>query len=337
MRRENHRINETGRILIICNNREETILLLFPAIRQIRDRNKSSKFDILCPPGTEMILKETGWFEKIIVHHRILFFKMCKNLWKEKYKLVISFQPSLLPYLTRSQRKLIFFPRKLFSDRFFTHESVNYMKLIEPYFGKWQDKELCFPITDNDRQKAKSFLLSNGITSSNTLVAIHPGNPGMPDRWNSANYAKVCDTIIEEYNARIFLFGELNDPMINEIISISKYSDKILNMSKINNPREIVSLIERTNLAITRDGVFLYLACAAKIPVVSIFGAGNPYRYGPLGTKYINVHTDMECFPCNRKRKCRKNYQCINTIRYENVIESARLILDECKQLFLFE
>lgn len=337
MRRENFRTDEPEKILIICGNNKDTILLLFPAIQQIREHCKNAKFDILCSVDSEKILKETGWFEKIIIHQKFLFFKICKNLRKEKYKMVISFQLSLFPYIVRARKKLIFLTRRLLSDRFFTHESVNFMNLIEPYFGKWKEKKLYFPVTENDREKTRAFFNSHNITGSTTLVVIYSGNTEMPDRWDPINYSKVCDALIEEYNAKILLFGEQNDPYTEKIISNSQKRDKILKMSEMNNPREIISLLEKTNLAITRDGLFLHLACTAKVPIISIFGAGNPYRYGPLGTKYINLHANMNCFPCNKRKKCRRQYKCIETISYESVIEAARLILDENKQLFLFE
>ncbi|MCM8764434.1 MAG: glycosyltransferase family 9 protein [Candidatus Omnitrophica bacterium] len=337
MRIEDRRTGESNRILIIGGNNPEADLLLMPAIKQVREQNKDAKFDILSCPDSKEILKEIGWFDTIIVHRKFLFMRTCRMLRKERYKLVVCFRPSIFPYLVRTNRRLVFLKRKLFADRFFTHESVNFIRMIEPFFGKPREKEFFFPITESDRQKVRSFLNSNGIPGSTTLVAIHPGSPDMADKWSAASYLEVCNTLTEEYNAMIFLFGESSDPVKNEIITSAKQKDRILNMSEIKNPREIVAFLEKTNLAITRNGLFLYLACSARIPVISIFGAGNPYRYGPLGKKYLNIHADMDCFPCDKKRKCNKNYQCIKAISSERVIEAARLILDENKQLFLFE
>ncbi|MCX7705781.1 MAG: glycosyltransferase family 9 protein [bacterium] len=334
---ENCRTAEFERVLIICGSDVETIVFLFPAIRHIREHYKNSKLDILCSPEAEKIVKETGWFDKVIGYQKPLFFKILRELRKEKYSSTLCFQLSLFIYLVGSRNRFFFLTRRLFSDRFFTHESINFMRLIEPHFGKWKEKQLYYPITEGDRQKARSILHMHNISSSATLIAIHPGNPEMPDRWDPLNYSKVCDTLIEEYDARILLFGESNDKFIKKIISASKHSDRILDMSTRTSPREIVSILEKTSLAITRNGLFLYLVCAAKTPVISIFGAGNPYRYGPLGTKYINVHTDMDCFPCNKKKKCPKSYKCMETIDHESVIDAARLMLNEGKQLFLFE
>jgi len=337
MRRENRRIIEQNKILIISGNDAETILLLMPAIRRIREQNRDSRFDIVVQPKTVEILKETGWFDRIIVNNKILFIKNIRALRNEKYKLTVCFQPSLLPYFVGAKKKLTFLTSKLFSDRFFTHESVNYMRLIEPHFGRSRENELYFPISENDREKTKQFLKNNNIPASSTIVAIHTGNPDIADKWDSNNYSKLCDILVEEYNAKIFLFGEPGDQTIHEIKNKVKHKNDIIDATCIKNSRDITAFLTESNLAVTRNGMFLYLACAAKVPTISIFGAGNPYRYGPLGTKYINIHSDMDCFPCNKRIRCRKNYMCIKTISCEKVIEAARLILDEDKQLFLFE
>ncbi|MCM8821289.1 MAG: glycosyltransferase family 9 protein [Candidatus Omnitrophica bacterium] len=337
MRTENQRADESNRVLIIGGNDPETDLLLMPAIKQIREQNKDARFDVLCGPASKEIIKEIGWFDKIIVHHNFLSMRTCRTLRNEKYKLVVCFRPSIFPYIVRTNRRLVFLTKKLFTDRFFTHESVNFIKMIEPFFGKPSENEFYFPITESDRQHVRNFLKSVDIPGSTILVAINPGNPDLPDKWSVANYLEVCNTLIEEYNAMILLFGESGDPVVKEVIASVKQKSKVLDMSGVKNPREIVAFLEKANLAITRDGLFLYLACSARTPVVSIFGAGNPYRYGPLGKKYIIIHADMDCFPCNKKRKCNKNYQCIKTIEPEKVIDAARLMLDESKQLFLFE
>lgn len=335
---ENHGINESKRVLIIGGKNPETALLLMPAIKQIREQNKGFAFDILCGHASEEILKETGWFDKIITFDNFLqFSRIWRILRKEKYSMVICFQTSIFPYIIKAKKKMVFLLRSLFAERFFTHESVNYLKLIEPFFGKPQEKGLYYPVKEFHRQKVKNFLNLHNIPTSATLVAIHPGNTNIADKWSSKNYSIICDTLIEEYNARIFLFGNPNDPSIKEIINFTQHKNEMLNMTEITNPCEVIAFIEKSNLAITQDSIFLYLACSVKTPVISIFGAGNPYRYGPLGTKYITIHTDMNCFPCDRKRKCRRNYQCIKIINAEKVIDAARLMLDESKQLFLFE
>ena len=226
--------------------------------------------------------------------------------------------------------------RTVFADRFFTHESVNVLKTIEPIFGKPKEIGLYFPVNETDKDRVKEFCKTNNITASSPLVAIHTGDINSP-RWEEEKYSLVCDSIIEEYNAKILLFGIPKDPFIKKIISSTKSPDNIFDMSGVSNLKTIAAFLSRANLAITRDGIFLYLACAMKTPVVSIFGPGNPYRYGPIGVRYVIIHSNMDCFPCNKNRRCSKNHICINTINPQQVIEASRLILDEGNQLFLFE
>ncbi|HOK79246.1 MAG TPA: glycosyltransferase family 9 protein [bacterium] len=337
MRKENHKSGESVRVLIIDGTSIESCLLLTPVIKQIKDHDNVAKIDIVATAESEKFLKEYRWFDRIIVHKKHGFIRTYRTLCTERYKLIISFRPSIIPYILRAKTKLNFLKIRIFTDRFFTHESINFLRLIEPVFGKPEKVELFFPVSEIDREKVKEFLKSKNISNSSTLVAIHIGNTDILDQWDVSNYIKVCDTLIEEYNAKILVFGNKNDPVVSEIINSTKYPHDIIDMSQTVNFREIAAFLSRANLAITRNGSFLYLACAVKTPIVAIFGAGNPYRFGPVGTRYINIHSQIDCFPCNRKYRCTKNYQCIKSITSDAVIEAARLILDENKQLYLFE
>ena len=323
------------KILIVGTPEPETNFLLIPAIRLIREKNKNSKIDIIAGSGAEKILADIGWFEKIIPYKKTPILKNIHSIRSQRYDLVISFYPSLIPFFTRARKRIVFFRRIMFADHFFTHESVNILRMIEPIFGKSQDTGLYFPINETDKERVKEFCKINNITGSTTLIALHAGSAN--NRWKAENYSIVCDSIIEEYNAKILFFGAQNDFFIKEVIGFMKHSDSIFDMSRISHIKTIAAFLSRANLAITREGTFLYLACAMKTPVISIFGAGNPYRYGPIGVRYMIVHTDMDCFPCNNERRCKKNYMCIDSISPQQVIEATRLILDEGRQLFLFE
>ncbi|MGC8804904.1 MAG: glycosyltransferase family 9 protein [Candidatus Ratteibacteria bacterium] len=337
MRKKNYKSGESGKVLIIDGRDVESCLLLTPVIKQIREWDSNAKIDIVATARSEKVLKEYGWFDRIIVHKKQSFIKTCRTLSKEKYKFIISFRPSIIPYILRAKIKLNFLKIKIFTDRFFTHESINFLRLIEPVFGKPAKVEIFFPVSDADREKVKEFLRSRNISNSSTLVAIHMGDKDLLDKWDLSNYIKVCETLIEDYNAKILIFGNNHAPAVYKIINSTKYRQNIIDMSQTVNLREIAAILSITNLAITRNGSFLYLACAVKTPVVAIFGAGNPYRFGPIGTRYINIHSQIECFPCNKKYRCNKNYQCIKSITPDAVIEAARLILDENRQLYLFE
>lgn len=77
--------------------------------------------------------------------------------------------------------------------------------MIEPIFGKSQDTGLYFPINETDKERVKEFCKINNITGSTTLIALHAGSAN--NRWKAENYSIVCDSIIEEYNAKILFFG----------------------------------------------------------------------------------------------------------------------------------
>jgi ADP-heptose:LPS heptosyltransferase len=90
------------------------------------------------------------------------------------------------------------------------------------------------------------------------------------------------------------------------------------------------------DLVITGDPFTILLACAVQTPVIGIYGPVNPYRYGPIGTRYMNVHCQIPCFPCRKYKRCRIGYGCLDSVETDQVLSDARLILDTEKQLYLF-
>ena len=56
------------------------------------------------------------------------------------------------------------------------------------------------------------------------------------------------------------------------------------------------------NQLVTGDTGPMHVATAVGTPVVAIFGASNPVRYGPRGHLDRIVRVELPCSPCNRIR-----------------------------------
>jgi heptosyltransferase I len=65
---------------------------------------------------------------------------------------------------------------------------------------------------------------------------------------------------------------------------------------------DLAAVIQRLNVLVTGDTGPMHLATAVGTPVVAVFGASNPVRYGPRGPADRVVRVDLPCSPCNRIR-----------------------------------
>lgn len=101
--------------------------------------------------------------------------------------------------------------------------------------------------------------------------------------------------------------------------------------------RDLAALFKRADLLVTDNSAHMQLASATKCPVAAIFGPANPYRFGSVETKNIIVHSDLVCFPCKVRKRCRKNFACFERISSYEVVKASLLLLDGTKQPLLFD
>ncbi len=328
------------RILLIGTSCLGDNLLLSPAMKLIRDTFKKAEIDLVVGSGSREFAESHPWFSHYYILQKNSFREWLKSLSQLRtirYDLVVDFRNSLLPFLLRATYRMTFFWAELQSDKFFTHESERVMELLKPYF-KIPDKiKLYFPLQPSEKEKAEKFLRALEIKRSDVLVCINPGANFPGKRWPVENFAQIGQKLIAEYEAKILVVGgAFEKPLAADLCG--KIGEKgILNLAGRTSIRELAAILERCDLMLTNDTGPMHLAVAVGCPVVALCGPGNPYRYGPLGEKNQVIHSDISCFPCRYPTRCRQNFACMKTIETEKVIHACRFILDQGKQLYLFD
>jgi len=211
------------------------------------------------------------------------------------------------------------------------------LEFVEPYFGKPQEVRLFFPLINSEREEIEKILKTLKIKKSDIIIVLNPGAGFIPKRWKKENFAELGKILLKDYDAKIIIIGGEQEIALAEEIKNIISSENVFSLAGRITIPQLAVLLEESDLIITNDTGPMHLASAVKCPVIAIFGPGNPYRYGPIGTKNYVVHSEIECFPCRIKRKCRKNFICMERVTVSEVIKSVRLILDEGKQLYLFD
>ncbi len=327
------------KILIIGLNCLGDNLLLTPAIAKIRDTFKDAEFDIIIGPEGIAFANDHPWFSrKIVLDWRKSVFKFIGDANRTRYDLIINFRNSPLPFFLRGKYKMNFYWQDFLSEKSYTHESKRMLDFIAPYFGKEQNAQLCFPISKKDRDAVEIYLKDLGIKNSDILVVLNPAAGRGRKQWPSEKFSGMARELVKTYvDIKIILTGMQKDRETCERVKSDIENGAVFNMAGKTSLKELAALLEKADLLVTNDTDTLHLASAVHCPVVAIFGPTNPYRYGPVGTKNVVVYSNLDCFPCNEKRRCRRNYMCLEKISVEQVAKSAMLILDEKKQPHLFD
>lgn len=199
-------------------------------------------------------------------------------------------------------------------------------------------------LNEGERIWADKFLLENGISEENSVVGIIPGagaSWGLDasyKHWPPEGFAEVGDGLIENFGAKVIVFGDHKELEICGRVFDLMSHKPIMACGKTS-LRQFAALLERCRLVICNDGGPLHLAVAMGAKTVSIFGPVDERVYGPYpnSPNHIVVKADVECRPCYTKFRvpqC-KDRRCLKKVSSSQVLETAKFLIDGRTQAFL--
>jgi ADP-heptose:LPS heptosyltransferase len=332
------------RILLLCPGCLGDNLLLSPSMKKIRDTFKDAEIDIVIGKRAVEFVDGNPWFAHYYIFQggkrlkRIVnIIKLINNLKKEKYDLIVDFKNSILPFFIKGKYRLTFFLKEFFSEKTYTHEAKRLFNFLVPFLGNEENIALYFHISGKDRDGIEALIKKLGIKSTDRIVVFNPGGREKK-RLSEEKFAEIGRTLLDSYGSlKIIIIGADYEEKIGNKIKGLINNDNVFNLAGKTSLKQLAALLEKASLIITIDTGTLHLASAVHCPTVAIFGPTSPYRYGPIGTKNIVIHSNISCFPCNEVKKCKLDYLCIKQIPSEKVIKAAMLFLDEKEQPFLFD
>ncbi len=207
---------------------------------------------------------------------------------------------------------------------------------IEPFFGREKSPRIFFPVSEHERNAADEHLRSDGMKHSERFIVIAPAADAGMKPWSAEKFAKTAKELMRIYEMPVILAGHEKSRKYAEKVKTLIGGGNVFNYCG-SGTGETVALLKKAGLLITGNLDYIHLAGAADCPVVAVFGPGNPYRYGPAGTKNIVVHSSLGCFPCNAVKRCRRRFQCLEKIKTDQVLKAAMLIIDKKEQPLLFD
>lgn len=197
-------------------------------------------------------------------------------------------------------------------------------------------------LTESDEVWAGEFLKTNNVDDKNPLVGIIPGcgaswgKDAEYRRWGRDGFAKVADSLAQDRNATIIIFGDQKEiPLCLEVQNLMK-AKAVMACGKTT-IGELLGLMARCRVIVTNDGGPLHMAAGLGVSTVSIFGPVDDKVYGPSYSESDNIavfNKDAPCRPCYKKFKYRlcDNVICLKGLRSEDVIKAAETLLDKKKE-----
>jgi len=163
-------------------------------------------------------------------------------------------------------------------------------------------------------------------------VGFHVGsNPGgRHRRWPAEHFAELGKRIVEKHNATLILLEGPDDRESVESVKVALGSVPAITSKELS-LREEMALVDRMDLLVSNNSLWMHVAAATETPVVGMFGPNPAERYHPWGDSEITkwISSPASCAPCRTQRvdiEC-KNMHCMRQISVDMIEAVAELFL----------
>jgi heptosyltransferase-2 len=338
------------RILIRATNWVGDAVMTLPALEAVKDNFPSAFITVLAKPWVEPI------FRKHPAVDRILTFKKGEGMFtdpgemirairlirKGRFDLAILFQnafeAALLAYMGGVKyrigygtdgRGFLLTHKIIPSDEVLKiHQSVYYLSILRSMGWEAKDRNPTIYVSQEDKGSADRILGIEGIKERDLLVGLSPGAIfGGAKRWSPERFAEIGDRAVEEWGARVLIFGSGREKEICSHVCSSMVHQP-LNFCGRTSLNVAMGLISRCLLFATNDSGLMHISAALGVPTVAIFGPTDHVATGPAGPKTMIVKHEIECAPC-LKPECPTDHRCMLRIESEEVWEAMERLQKE--------
>jgi heptosyltransferase II len=344
------------RILIRGTNWVGDSIIAIPAMRAIRNLYPKAHIALLVRPWVKDIYAEADFVDEILEYDKTGrhkgfsgFLRLISEIKARRFDLAIllqnAFEAALIAWCARIPQRigyardgrgvLLTGACAIDPDVRHVHQAHYYLAmlsaagLLESRLWERKDYELSIDlgIRDRDRAAASSMLREMGVGDGEPIVGINPGAfYGEAKCWFPERFAGVADTLADQYQARIVIFGSATDLRTAELVA-SKMQRPSIILAGQTTLGELMALLKRCTLLITNDSGPMHLAAALDVPQLAIFGSTSEVATGPLSRTAVVIKHQVDCNPCFL-RKCPTDFRCMKGITVERVIEAARTVLE---------
>jgi ADP-heptose:LPS heptosyltransferase len=159
------------------------------------------------------------------------------------------------------------------------------------------------------------------------LININTGEMAPHRRWPVEHFRAVVESLSQRPGIRCILIGGPSDRAAVDAFQASlTWSDRVVNLAGRIQLRELVALMQLSNLYLGNDSGPLHFAACVALPILAVFGPESPDVYGPpQGLHNTVLYRAEPCGPClnvytDKHSRCGDNI-CLKRITPEQVLQ----------------
>ncbi len=307
------------------------IVHTLPVVNYLRLVNPNAQIDWLVGPKGYDLLKLIPEINNVY----LLSYRNIKLIQKEKYDFVIDvqglFKSGFLSKLAFGKKTIGFKNTREFAHIFYDEKvDVGHLFKTKNHIVDLNLK-LVSTIGNRSNQEGVKFSIPklNNLSNEDLMqivdfkkkyILVFPGTTWTSKMWSIKHWYELISKLSKEHE--VLVCASLSDmvylkPLVDELDS---NSIKYTNLIGKTNLKDLIYLIQKSNLVIGLDSAGIHLASAIKndygIPqVIGLYGPTSPYRTGPYNMiQNCMFLSDLNCIACRKKTCPLGHHKCMEEI-----------------------
>lgn len=176
------------------------------------------------------------------------------------------------------------------------------------------------------KEKVSTELKSLGINKNKPIVIVHPGSGGSAVDLPMDKMKEVLKLISKE-NVEILITGSKTEKELCQSLVVS---NNVINVAGKFNLRDLIALIDQSDLLIANSTGPIHIAAALGKNVIGFYPkvvTCAPKRWGPYTNKKTIFSPTIDCKECTTKQ-CKK-LNCMESINPVEVGNAVKIILQK--------
>jgi len=297
-------IDKVRNILVRSTNWIGDVIMTLPAISAVRKTLPGAKISVLAKPWVAELyhicpdVDEVVLFQSPGIHNGLAGkFRLAADLKKKSFDAAILLQnaieaaiishlagiPVRAGYNSDGRGFLLTHSVQRTKEIRKVHQIDYYLEMVKALGFESAGRDVRLQPGNDYAGIAEELLKAYKMASGGPLVGMAPGATYGPAKmWFSERFAGVADRLVENFGARVLLFGSRGDHDVAGSVR-QHASHPLTNIAGRTTLKEAIALIAGCGLFISNDSGLMHVAGALGIPTIAIFGSTNPVTTSPVG------------------------------------------------------
>lgn len=191
------------------------------------------------------------------------------------------------------------------------HEVLRTLELIRSLGGTIEADRLDVWLGPEDDAYAENVFRESGVASGELVVGVAPSGGNSPlKQWPVQHFIELGRRMQRPSPSRALVVGGQGEEALGGEIERG-LGPSTINLVGKTTLRQMAAVLKRCQVVVGNDAGPMHVAAAMGIPVVALFGASCPHRFGPWGVGHRVLWTALPCSPCFQPQHESCCSQCI--------------------------